>query len=158
MLKPAIALLSALLTLTGAAGAEEFRPYLNARFGVSALVPKSWTSLPPPENGDGLNFVSPDQHGEITVTGMLNFNDDPKVDASRVVGEGERIAYQSQGPGWVVASGEKDGRIFYRKSALACRGKVYADLSIVYPAAEKAAYDQIVKRVAGSFRGGCGIY
>jgi hypothetical protein len=93
------------------------RPYLNARFGSYVLVPKDWPSLPPPENGDGLIFVSPDQRARITVSGSFNLSpgDDGPV-LSTQSADGFQPTYAKRGKGWAVASGVKGGTIIYRKT------------------------------------------
>ncbi len=40
-------------------GAVTWKTYSNSRYGFEFLYPSSWTSLPPPENNDGIAFVSP---------------------------------------------------------------------------------------------------
>jgi hypothetical protein len=78
----AISIALALSALSSAAYGDDLRPYLIARFGSYALVPKDWASLPPPENGDGLIFVSPDQRARIAVSGSFNLSpgdDEPVV-------------------------------------------------------------------------------
>ena len=57
-----------------------------------------------------------------------------------------------------VASGAKDGTIIDRKTLTSCHGTISNDLDIEYPIAQKAAYNQLVGRIAASLAGGCGIY
>lgn len=116
-------------------------------------MPKDWASLPPPENGDGLIFVSPDQSARITVSGIFNFS---PGDASQPA-EGFQPTYAKRGKGWSAASGVKDGTVIYRKSLTSCHGTISNDLEIEYPVAQKAAYDQLVRRIAASLAGGCGV-
>ena len=150
----AISIALAVSALSSAAYGDDLRPYLNARFGSYALVPKDWPSLPPPENGDGLIFVSPDQRARITVSGSFNLS---PGDASQPA-EGFQPTYAKRGKGWSVASGVKDGTVIYRKSLTSCHGTISNDLEIEYPVAQKAAYDRLVRRIAASLAGGCGVY
>jgi hypothetical protein len=155
----AIAIALAASALSSAAYANDLRPYLNARFGSYALVPKDWPSMPPPENGDGLIFVSPDQHARITVSARFNLSpDDDGPALSTQSADGFQPIYTKRGKGRVVASGVKDGTIIYRKTLTSCHGTISNDLEIEYPVAQKAAYDRLVSRVAASLAGGCGIY
>lgn len=62
--------------LSSAAYGDDLRPYLNARFGSYALVPKGWPSLPPPKNGDGLIFVSPTSALALLFLGRFNLSPD----------------------------------------------------------------------------------
>ncbi|MCV3215141.1 hypothetical protein OGM63_16750, partial [Plectonema radiosum NIES-515] len=45
-----------------------WRTYTNSRYGFEFLYPSSWTSLPPPENNDGIAFVSP-QNTRVEIRG-----------------------------------------------------------------------------------------
>jgi hypothetical protein len=155
----AISIALAVSALSSAAYGDDLRPYLNARFGSYALVPKDWPSLPPPENGDGLIFVSPDQRARITVSGSFNLSpgDDGPV-LSTQSADGFQPTYAKRGKGWAVASGVKDGTIIYRKTLTSCHGTISNDLDIEYPIAQKAAYNRLVGRIAASLAGGCGIY
>jgi hypothetical protein len=59
----------------GTAFAQSWRGYANARFGTVAQVPGDWRVGREPENGDGLDFTSPDGQATITVFGGLNIDD-----------------------------------------------------------------------------------
>jgi hypothetical protein len=127
---------------------------------ASAHTPSCrWPSLPPPENGDGLIFVSPDQRGRITVSGSFNLSpgDDGPV-LSTQSADGFQPTYAKRGKGWAVASGVKGGTIIYHKTLTSCHGTISNDLDIEYPVARKAAYGRLVSRIAPSLAGGCGIY
>jgi hypothetical protein len=84
-------------TLGPASAEQGNRNYRNARFGVSADVPSDWKAGREPDNNDGLVFSSPDGAATITVSGILNADDQP---ASAVVaeeqraGDGETITYR----------------------------------------------------------------
>src|SRR5260370_40937678 len=54
--------------------AQPWRTYGNARFGTIAEVPRDWRAGHEPENGDGLDFTSPDAEATITVSGGLNID------------------------------------------------------------------------------------
>src|SRR3974390_960150 len=55
-----------------AAPAAQYHAYANDRFGTTADVPATWSADPPPENGDGLVFRSPDRQASIIVSGSLH--------------------------------------------------------------------------------------
>jgi hypothetical protein len=155
----AISIAVVVSVLSGAAYGDDLRPYLNARFGSYALVPKDWSSLPSPENGDGLNFVSPDQRARITVSGSFNLSsggDGPVLPLQSA--DGFQLTYGKRGKDWAVASGVKGGTVSYRKTLISCHGTISNDLDIEYPVAQKVAYDRLVSRIARSLAGGCGIY
>lgn len=150
-----IALLLAFSALS-AAQAPQYRTYANERFGTTAEVPADWNADPPPENGDGLVFRSPDGHGSVTVSGSLHIWD--SIDeAMRIFDQpenGERITYRHREPRALVVSGTRGDMIFYAKHILSCRDQVWNDLHIEYPAGEKAAYDAVVTHISRSLRPG----
>lgn len=45
-----------------------WKTYTNSRYGFEFLYPSTWTSLPPPENNDGIAFVSP-QNTKVEIRG-----------------------------------------------------------------------------------------
>lgn len=146
-------MLFAAASLASAHG-ETFRTYANARFGATAEVPSDWRSDPPPENGDGLIFRSPDGLASITVSGMLNIADSPDQAMSEreQAGDGETITFRQRGRRTITVSGLQGDKIFYRKAILVCGDQIWNDLSLDYPAARKAEYDALVVRVARSLR------
>ncbi len=147
----------ALLALTAQpASAQSWRTYTNARFGTIADVPRDWKAGREPANGDGLAFTSLDSQATITVSGILNIEDDLEAAMKSVEEpfEGEKVTYKVRQGRAVVVSGLNGNRIFYRKSLLSCRDQIWNNVSIEYPAARKAAFDALVTHVAGSLRFG----
>ncbi|WP_036281294.1 hypothetical protein [Methylocystis sp. ATCC 49242] len=148
------ALLAFALISASSASAETWRAYRNERFGTAADVPVGWRMEPPPENDDGRVFASPDEQAEIIVSGshvVLSRDEEFGVRGGAL--DGETIRYKRQGRDWIVVSGVKGERIFYRKSLLSCGDTVWNSVSLEYPAAEKKKYDALVAHVAGSLRG-----
>src|ERR1700722_305003 len=71
-----LSLLAALLVCAGVAvAAQPWKRYGNDRFGVTADVPADWHAQPPPENGDGLTFLSPDGKASLAVYGRYVMED-----------------------------------------------------------------------------------
>jgi serine/threonine-protein kinase len=142
--------------LVALARAESWRTYSNERFGTTADVPFDWRPGPPPENGDGLVFTSPDGQASIAVYGSLHVWDtiDQAVAMFETPSEGETITYKRREPRSIVISGTRSDRIYYAKSILSCRDNVWNSMRIEYPAARKEAFDLLVKHVAGSLRSG----
>jgi hypothetical protein len=151
-------LASMAILVAASAGAETWRTYHNTRFGTTAEVPASWKMGPPPENNDGRAFSSPDGRAAIIISGIFSvLSDKEEVAIHLGPGEGETITYKKQGSNWIVVSGIKGHKIFYRKSILSCRDTIWNDVSIeYYPAAEKEKYDPLVAHVAASLREGRG--
>ena len=148
-------LIVASLLCAGVASAEQWRHYKNVRFGASADIPAGWKALPPPENGDGQVFESPDGQATITVSGIFGTESVAEEIALRAKpNSGEAVTYKAVGATSVVVSGTKGDAIFYRRSLASCGNEIWNDLSIEYPAARKADYDAIVRHVSGSLRGG----
>jgi hypothetical protein len=139
-----------------AAAAPSWRLYVNERFGVGADVPADWRAEPPPANGDGAAFVSPDGSAKITVFGrfLLEASPSQALDAMAAPREGERVAYMKRGARSLTLSGLTGDTIFYRSAILTCGDKVWNNLEITYPVSQKRAYDALVAHVAGSLRGG----
>ncbi|GAX44521.1 hypothetical protein NIES4075_55400 [Tolypothrix sp. NIES-4075] len=46
----------------------KWKTYTNSRYGFEFLYPSTWTSLAPPENNDGIAFVSP-QNNSVEIRG-----------------------------------------------------------------------------------------
>jgi len=135
--------------------AESFRLYANPRFGATAEVPSDWKPDPPPENGDGLIFRSPDGAASLAVYGILNNIEDSvsaAMNEEEKPREGETITYHQRGARTIVVSGFIGDKIFYRKSILVCRDQIWNHLSMVYPTARKSEYDSIVATASKSLR------
>ncbi len=150
------AVAAAAVAVPYAAGAAGWQTYVNDRFGSTADIPAGWQAGTPPENGDGLEFTSPDGKATLIVSGGLNVWD--RLDEAFAIfatpGEGETITYRHQDRRSIVVSGTRADHIFYRKSILSCHGTVWNSIALDYPAAQKQAFDQIVGHVAASLRPG----
>ena len=137
--------------------ASSWRSYHNERFGTTADVPADWRAGEPPENGDGLAFTSPDGERRSPSRAASTSPDTiaeafATLEARRTTARRSPTITATSAPSSSPArSGD---RIFYRKSILSCRDKVWNSVSIEYPAAEKKAYDALVTHVAGSLKAG----
>ena len=136
--------------------AQSWRSYANAHFGTVAQVPHDWRAGREPENGDGLDFTSPDGQATITVSGRLNIDGtvEEAMHSREQPMEAETITYKLRRGRALVLSGFNGDRIFYRKSLLSCRDQIWNNLSIEYPAARKTEFDALVTHVAGSLQFG----
>jgi serine/threonine-protein kinase len=134
--------------------------YVDDRYGIASIVPKNWTLLPPEPNLNGTRFVSPDGDAWLalykTVAG-------PNVAAQMsqiAFRRGEKITYSRRARDWIVVSGFKGDRIFYRRAMLACGNANWHHVSFEYPANEKRAFDRLVTRTSNSLKlhrnDGCG--
>lgn len=147
-----------LLLGTGQAGAQQgnWTSYYNSRFGTTADVPPGWRAGPPPENNDGLVFTSPDGQASLTISGMLNVDEDlgAAFKFYETPNEGEVITYKHRSGGAITVSGTKGAQIFYSKHLLSCHNQIWNSIYLEYPSAVKASFDAIVARVAKSLKSG----
>jgi hypothetical protein len=67
-------------------------------------------------------------------------------------GAGETITYRQRSGRALITSGTRGMEIFYRKAILVCADRIWNHVSLEYPAAQKAHYDSLVARIAGSLR------
>jgi len=145
-------------TWLGQAAAQEaaWTSYTNSRFGVTADVPPGWRAGPPPENNDGLVFTAPDGQASLTISGMLNVDEDLSAAFKfyETPNEGEVITYKHRSGSAITVSGTKDAQIFYAKHLLSCHNQIWNSVYLEYPAAMKASFDAIVARVAKSLKPG----
>jgi serine/threonine-protein kinase len=141
-----------ILLAAAAARADDYRTYSNDRFGATADVPASWQADPPPENGDGLRFRSPDGKASIIVSGILNVDDDLEeaLTGEEQPSEGDTVTYRHRSGKTVTISGMHGDLIYYRKSTLVCGDQIWNSVYLEYPAAEKSKYNDLVARVARS--------
>lgn len=148
-----------LLLASGPAVAADWARHTNDRFGASAEIPTSFRMEPPPENGDGFAFVSPDGRARITVSGgymvasggLAAFSE-YKDDLLRYAADdGVEITYRAGGRDWLAYSGLKGSTIVYSKSIAGCPDVVNS-IHMEYPESERSTYDPIAARVSNSLR------
>jgi serine/threonine-protein kinase len=147
---PAIWALLAVLTVQ--AEAKDLRPFADERFGTAAAVPSDWTRLPPDERWHGVRFVSPDGSSWLAIyaarqDGSIEAHMDATMQA-----DGENVTYLVRRRGWLVVSGQKGDRVFYRKAILACT--VWHHIAIEYPARLQRTYEPLVSLVSRSLEAG----
>ncbi len=111
-----------------------------------SIMPRNWTFAPDKQT-DGTRFVSPDRSAWLSLYRMPADREPipAHMDALRKDG---RITYVRRESTWIVVSGFKGDRIFYRKAMLACRNKEWHHLDFEYPATDKLAFDRIVTRAS----------
>jgi hypothetical protein len=162
---PVQVLAAALVLVCGAtldrASADRFHPardgwqtYVNDRYGTRIDFPAEiFTPEPPPDNGDGRRFTSPEARLEV-----YSFHDTegetPASMRRRLIGaEGYTdVTYHPSGAGWLVLSGYRGSTIFYEKYFF--RGGVISGFGIEFPRAAKPTYAPIIERMENSFRAG----
>ena len=151
----AVAILLLIAGLAGPAGAKDLRSYEDENFGTATVVPADWVQLPPDHRWYGVRFISPDGSSWLAVyaapqSGSIDAHMDATTRAA-----GESITLLVRRPGWLVVSGIKGDRIFYRKAILACDA-VWHHVALEYPARLKRTYDALVSVVSRSLEPGTG--
>jgi hypothetical protein len=151
----AIPVVSAFLAVAvGAAAAKDLLPYQDGRSGAATVVPADWRELPPDERWRGTRFVSPDGSSWLAVYAAPKIGSiQAHMDATIRV-DGETITYLVRRPGWLVVSGHKGDRIFYRKAILGCGGTVWHHIALEYPVGMQRSYDPLVSVVSRSLEPG----
>lgn len=147
---PLIVLAAGAAPVPAAAEERGFRLYVDESFKTQVLVPQSWKEHDA-EDWVGRRFRSPDGRGWLAVYGAVQ-NDEDTAEHMRAVilAAGEDITYLRHGRRWVVVSGFKGERIFYRKAILVCADSVWQHVAFEYPADQKQAYDRLVTLVSAS--------
>lgn len=127
-----------------------------------SIVPGSWTLAPPEPQSFGRRFVSPSGDAWLWFFAVpakreatVNANTDRLAP-----GPPERVTYEARGGDWLVSSGYRGNRIFYRRAMLACNGTKWRHIEFEYPASEKSLFDNFVTRTSFALRAyqnvGCG--
>ena len=113
-----------------------------------SIVPPSWRLLPANEETHEQRFVSPSGDAWLSLYALPPVESVASHLAAVRRGEHERITYERVGRTWIVVSGYKGDRIFYRKAMLACSGQSWHHLEFEYPSDQKLAFDEFVTRAS----------
>ena len=130
-----------------------------ARSDFRGIIPPDWRMVPPPRGSSAVGFMSPRRDAWI-VFRAKPAREPVAVQLARLRKvRGGDITYERAGRTWIVVSGFKGNRIFYRKAMLACGGSAWHYLEFEYPAAAKRAFDAFVTRSSAALgayaRSGC---
>ena len=114
-----------------------------------SIVPSNWHLLPEDEESHERRFMSPSGDAWLSLYAEPPGSESIEAHLEDVRrGEHERITYERAGRTWIVVSGYKGDRIFYRKAMLACGGRSWHHLAFEYPAEQKRAFDEFVTRAS----------
>jgi uncharacterized protein (UPF0333 family) len=149
--------------MISSAQAADWQKYANGRFGVVIDVPPNfvqWGDVP--ANNDGLTFVSSDGVAKLLVWGnnivAESFKAELQGNFENDQTDGWAVSYGASNKQkkmtWAVYSGTKDTMIMYEKSIASCKGTQSLHFRIVYPLAQKKAYDAVVTRLGKSMKAG----
>jgi hypothetical protein len=133
----------------GLARPEDNFPRRGHSVDPSVMVPPNWQLQPPDPNWKGKRFLSPDGSSWLAVYASLTAAEPIASHMQSIAfAEGETLTYLRGERNWIVVSGTKGDRIFYRKAVIACGGKVWHHMAFEYPAERKQAMDAFVIRAA----------
>jgi hypothetical protein len=146
-----IALLS-LIRYVVPLSAQEYARYCNDRYDFCVSYPSHFGMESPPTNNDGRRFY--DRNGLVmTASGSNNaLADTLQTEMHSQGGHFDKITYRAKGENWFVISGHKGANLLYLKTFVGT-GSIN-HLNIEYPARLKTKYDEIVAKVARSFKPG----
>jgi hypothetical protein len=124
--------------------------YRDRNFGMAFDFPAHIFSLKSAEQGgEGVLFSTPDGRARLRVFSLRNeANDTPRRYLSRIANpEQTRFTYVRTTRRFFVASGTRDGTIFYRRCNFFGHKRVSC-FQLDYPEGEKRAWDNIVTRIS----------
>lgn len=132
-----------------------FATYKNARFGFMIEYPQSFAARQPPENGDGITFVSPDGAASLVVAGGNSdgFTLREYYEMSlKSLGEQSQLGYRKIGGSWFVITWRDNHTIGYLKMFVG-KGSQNS-FTFTFPESQRAQYDAVTSRMEKSFRPG----
>lgn len=113
------------------------------------MIPPNWHLQPADPNWHGKRFLSPDGSSWLAVYSFPVADESIARHMQSVAfAEGETLTYLRGQPDWIVVSGTKGDRIFYRKAAIACNGKVWHHIAFEYPSDQRQQMIPFVMRAA----------
>jgi hypothetical protein len=116
---------------------------------VAGLLPQDWRLMPADPNWKGLRYVSPDGSSWVALYATQVGEESLAAHMKAVAFvDGEQMTYVRGERDWLVVSGLKDDRVFYRKAALACGGHSWHHVAFEYPVDAKRKMDAVVMRLA----------
>jgi len=154
-------LLAAVSASAATVRGEDLTTYRNARHGYMISYPTELFELDPAnESEDGRMLVSRDGRARLLM-GAFENDEKMSLDAYRSFliernYGGAKIDYAPVRPRWFVVSGERDGTVFYERVTFTCGGRLINSWALLYPAAEKRRFDQLVEQVSRSYTAGAG--
>lgn len=136
------------------AAAQEWRHYVNERFGVEVDVPPGFEQGEPPTNGDGLTFSMPT--AELAVFGSFMTAEDFEAEVAQRIqyaeDDGWNVTYRAVTPGWASWSGKRGSRILYVRAVPICGGAGIGVFQLTYMEADLKRFDPVVNRLVRSLR------
>jgi hypothetical protein len=139
-----------------AEGSSGWGQYRDKELGLTFDLPAHIFSLDSAKRGrPGTLFSSPDGRAQVRVFGSVNkTNDTPRQYLRRTAGPDQaNFTYVRTTSRFFVASGTRDGMIFYRRCHFSSSAaKRIGCIQLDYPQREKRAWDAAVTRMSRSLR------
>jgi len=134
--------------------APSYDNYTNLRFGFTALYPASFSAQPPPADGQGQAWVSPDGQASLRVYGTNNINGDSPAQDEAAVAASMVVTYHRINGDTVTVSGYQDhGKTIVYQRDFVGRGSIDT-LYWMYPASEQAEWNAAITQTADRFQPG----
>ncbi|WP_432347238.1 hypothetical protein WMC41_05290 [Shinella yambaruensis] len=146
-------LLLLFLALPGAAFAQGWEPYVNARFGFAVEIPPGFTLVQEADNGDGRTYAKGEARLSIWANHLATGLFREEVDDRRTtyLQEGWDLSYDRQTTGWASLSGTLVDSILYHRIIALCDDAA-ASFVLEYPQSMKAEISPFVGRLVKSLR------
>lgn len=140
-------------TYTESIADPAYKTYTNARYGFAINYPDSFNFRQLPVNGDGIQLASLDGRAILSVSGGNNSGRTLKeyYDASVNDVHGA-LGYRVMGGDWFVVTWTDGTNLGYRKTFVGTGSQ--DSFTFIYPADQKAAYEEVVARIEKSFKPG----
>ncbi|WP_323035903.1 hypothetical protein [Pararhodobacter sp.] len=154
-----------LSALHGAAASDEpqtarrdaFVLYENARFGTRIRYPEGhFVAQPPPENGDGLRFLTPDGATGFAVFGQHDiheFSPEESLYEALVAGRYDQIPMQRILPSGYEFTAERGEQVVHRRHLIDAHNGVIHVFEGFYPISRADGIGPLMAQIAGSLEG-----
>lgn len=145
------------LWLAAPAIADDYRTYVNERYGYHIEYPADFLPQGVADAGDGQVFLSPAGDAELRVfaSACLEGSNATPAEVIARYREAARagrlsVSYRHAGQSFAVLSGHRDGRIYYDK-VFTVEGWC-TQFQFTYAREQASRYDRVTRRIAASFR------
>ena len=142
--------LGTVATILCLVAASAYSPGASAREAdvpFQSIAPDTWTLLPRAPDTLGRRFVSPSRNAWLWYFAVSANRNPAHLPAAT-----EQVTYAARGGDWIVTSGYKGNRIFYRRAMLACNNTKWRQIEFEYPAWEKRRFDSFVTQTSFALR------
>jgi hypothetical protein len=146
-------LLLLFLALPAAALAQEWEPYVNARFGFTVEIPPGFALVQEADNGDGRTYAKGEAKLSVWANYLATGPFEEEVAGRRTAyrQEGWDLSYDRETTGWASLSGTRAGTILYHRIIALCDDAAAAFV-LEYPQAMKAEIAPFVGTLVKSLR------